>query len=216
MKSDEQEPHCIIGTKCLSQFLDQIPDKSIVYFHNLGYDICAFYSFIRTSSIDKGRRTMSTTIRYRKKEIIFKDSLSLIAMPLSKFPQAFQLDTGSKEMFPYNYYTFDKLFKSGRGEIQVAGNKELYWDQEQFEKNINLIPNCKIDENHFDMRKYVEFYCNQDVRILKEGFNSFRQMTLNNLNIDVNEVLTAPALANLYFSRNLYELVNNYNVYGGE
>ena len=190
----------------------QIPDKAIVYFHNLGYDICAFYNFIRTSSIDKGRRTMSTTLKYKKKTIIFKDSLSLIAMQLSKFPQAFQLDTGAKEMFPYNYYTFDKLFNSGIGEIKQAGCKELYWDQKQFEKNVNSIPNCKINNKQFDMKKYVEFYCNQDVRILKEGFNKFRMMCLNNLNIDVNQVLTAPSLANLYFSRNIYEKVEDYYV----
>ena len=57
MKSDEQEPHCTIGMKCLSEFLDHIPDKAIVYFHNLGYDICAFYNFIRTSRGGSGSRS---------------------------------------------------------------------------------------------------------------------------------------------------------------
>ena len=159
---------------------------------------------------------MMAKIFYKKKRIIFKDSLSLIPMKLEKFPQVFKLNTGQKEMFPYKYNTFDRLISNkGIGIINEAGKEELKWNQEQFIKNINSIKGCKVSSTKFNMIKYVEFYCNQDVRILQQGFNKFREMCLDELNIDINQVLTAPSLANLYFANNLYSKVDNYYTYGG-
>ena len=52
---------------------------------------------------------MSQTIVYESKKITFKDSYSIISMKLSKFPQTFKLKSGEKEMFPYKYYTLERL-----------------------------------------------------------------------------------------------------------
>ena len=68
---------------------------------------------------------MSQTLDYCGKKIIFKDSLSLINMKLSKFPSAFKLDSGEKEMFPYKYYTFKLLREINVGVISEAGRDEL-------------------------------------------------------------------------------------------
>ena len=91
------------GESCTDDFLDALPNHSVVYFHNLAYDARMFSNYTITNSIDKGTRTMSQTFNYSGKQIIFKDSLSLINMKLSKFPSAFNLKTGEKEMFPYKY-----------------------------------------------------------------------------------------------------------------
>ena len=48
-------------------------------------------------------------------------------MKLSAFPRAFKLECGGKEMFPYRYYTFDRL-ETNKGLISEAGNEEIQWD----------------------------------------------------------------------------------------
>ena len=119
-------------------------------------------------------------------------------------------------MFPYNYYTFENFEKLNcKGIISEAGKHELKhnWNQQQFEENLKKLG---IKQgNEFDMVEYVKFYCQQDVRILKQGFQKFRKMCWESLKIDVNNVLTAPSLANQYFTREIYEKVPDYYLYGG-
>ena len=45
-----------------------------------------------------------------------------------------------------------------------------------------------------DMLKYCEFYCQQDVNVLRIGFNAFRALT-DPINLDIFDYLTAPALS---------------------
>ena len=207
----------IIGENCLEEFLNILPNNAVVYFHNLGYDAKMFSKFDIQSSIDKGTRTMSQKFKYNGKNIIFKDSLSILSMPLAKFPSIFHLKSGEKEMFPYKYYTIERLNKNV-GIISEAGNDELKnkWNQEQFEHNIEKL-GLYLDESHetFNMKEYVKYYCEQDVRILAEGFDKFREMCLNALKIDIDEVLTAPSLANKYFEQNLYHKIPNFYKYSG-
>ena len=205
----------LIGEDCKIQFLEVLPNNSIVYFHNLGYDAKMFSDFIILNSIDKASRTMSQSIKYNGKRITFKDSLSILSMKLSKFPETFKLKCGEKEMFPYNYYTLERL-KQNKGLISEAGKDEIKinWNQKQFENNIDKL-GLRIDKDYFDMKEYVKFYCEQDVRILAEGFDKFRQMCLESLQIDIDEVLTAPSLANKYFERELYLKIDNFYKYSG-
>ena len=214
--SENKEIKFEFGRNCLNNFLDNIEDHALVYFHNLAYDIRQFNEYDITNQHVKGNKTMDGQINYKGKTIYFKDSLSVISMKLADFPTSFNLDCGIKEMFPYNYYTFENFEKLGcKGIISEAGNKELKhnWNQQQFEENLKKLG---IEEgNEFDMVEYVKFYCQQDVRILKQGFQKFRKMCWESLKIDVNNVLTAPSLANQYFTREIYEKVSDYYLYGG-
>ena len=72
-----------------------------------------------------------------------------------------------KELFPYNYYTFE-LLEENKGLIDEAGKFENWTEEDykQFNKNIDSIKGCRIDENHFDMKLYALFYCMQDVELL--------------------------------------------------
>jgi hypothetical protein len=140
-------------------------------------------------------------------------------MPLSKFPAIFKLQSGEKEMFPYKYYTLERL-KNNVGIIAEAGKDELpnKWKQKQFEENIEKLKlyvdaegnHSDVKTEYFDMKEYVKFYCEQDVNILAQGFDKFRIMCLNELKIDIDESLTAPSIANKYFEMNLYFKVKNF------
>lgn len=204
------------GRDCLTKFLDKLENNSLVYFHNLGYDIRQFNEYIIGQEINKGTKIMNATIFFKDKIIYFKDSLSVVSMKLADFPKSFGLDCGQKEMFPYKYYTFENFDKLGcKGIISEAGNQELKhnWNQQQFEKNLNKLGIAK--DNCFNMVEYVKFYCCQDVRILKQGFQKFRKMCWESLKIDVIKTVTAPSLANQYFTREIYEKIPDYYLYGG-
>lgn len=204
------------GRNCLNKFLDKIEDHALVYFHNLGYDIRQFNEYIINKECCKNTKVMNAEILYNEKTIYFKDTLSIVSMKLADFPKSFNLECGQKEMFPYKYYTFENFEKLGcKGIISEAGKQELKhnWNQQQFEENLNKLG--IVTGNEFNMVEYVKFYCCQDVRILKQGFQKFRKMCWESLKIDVNKTLTAPSLANQYFAREIYEKIPDYYLYGG-
>lgn len=204
------------GRDCLTKFLDKIENNSLVYFHNLGYDIRQFNEYIINNECSKNTKVMNAVIIYKDKKIYFKDTLSIVSMKLADFPKSFNLDCGEKEMFPYKYYTFENFEKlNNLGIISEAGKQELKhnWNQKIFEENLNKLGIVQGDK--FNMVEYVKFYCCQDVRILKQGFQKFRKMCWESLKIDVNKTLTAPSLANQYFTREIYEKIPDYYLYGG-
>ena len=130
------------GKDCLKEFLEDLPNNALVYFHNLGYDIRQFSEFNLTSGIEKGSKYMNARIVYKGKNIYFKDSLSIISMKLTDFPSSFGLETGAKEMFPYHYYKLSNLNEPGN--IKEAGKQGIHWNQKIFEENVDKISGCKI------------------------------------------------------------------------
>ena len=213
---EHQEIKFEFGRDCLTKFLDKLENNSLVYFHNLGYDIRQFNEYIINKECCKNTKVMNAEIIYKGKTIYFKDTLSIVSMKLADFPKSFNLDCGQKEMFPYKYYTFENFEKlNNLGVISEAGKQELKhsWNQKIFEENLNKLGIAK--DGKFNMVDYVKFYCCQDVRILKQGFQKFRKMCWESLKIDVNKTLTAPSLANQYFTREIYEKIPDYYLYGG-
>ena len=208
------------GEDCAKQFLNYLPDNSVCYFHNFAYDWCMFNKFATSIQkvIKKGSKVYQAKIFYYKKRLTFKDSYAVFMCKLSILPKSFGLKDIKKELFPYKYYTLERL-KTNCGLINEAGlNEDKPWnesDYEEFNKNIDLIDNCRISENTFDMYKYAEFYCCQDVRILRESFEKLAEGFLNEFGIDAKTKLTTPALANEYFRKMVYEPNGNMYEVGG-
>ena len=161
-----------IGEDCAKQLMDYLPDGSIVYFHNLAYDFRMMVDVGDVQNmLQKGTRIMNGVKKYNNKTLKFRDSLSILNFKLSKLPGMFHLeDEIKKELFPYKYYTLERL-RDNKGIISECGKDEdKVWDDDDmktFIKNIDSIPGCRIDENTFDMYKYAEFYCQQDVKVLR-------------------------------------------------
>ena len=205
------------GDDCAKQFLEAIPDHSLIYFHNLSYDINFIVKELNSvigTPIIKGSRTLMLTGLYKKKTLCFKDSYAVITKPLKMFPVMFNLQTGPKEVFPYNYYTSTLLRNSNRVGVISEACKHVS-DTETFMKNINTIANCKLSNDTFDLEVYSSYYCKQDVRILQEGFERFRCDLLEAFNLDVYDYVSISSIANRYFEEkvywingNLYDLAN--------
>ena len=225
------------GEGCDKDLLNYLPDGAVVYFHNLAYDIRmirptgtyedkvkvgskkvqkTMYNGI-IKSIIKGTKTMMADVRFNGKVIHFKDTLPVLSCKLSELPKMFDIKGIKKELFPYNYYTLDRLNRGGVGVISEAGLFEVEpWTDEQknaFKENIDGIDGCRIDDDKFDMWKYCSFYCQQDVNILREGFNKFRNGFIEDFDIDPFKFISISSLANEVFkqrvyypNRNLFEL----------
>ena len=72
----------IWGQNCAIEFLEKLPDKSLIYFHNLSYDInfiLRHLTEVKGTPIIKGSRTMQITGIYKGKAIIIKDSYTVIS-----------------------------------------------------------------------------------------------------------------------------------------
>ena len=119
----------------------------------------------------------------------------------------FNLLKVQKEIFPYQYYTFEKL-ETNKGAINEAGELEnKVWTKNNyklFNKNIDKIRRCRIDNNHFNMRIYASFYYQQDVTILRLGFNAFRNGFIKDFNIDPFNCLSISSLMNEVFNQRVY------------
>ena len=223
-----------VGEDCDRQLLEFLPDGAVVYFHNLAYDI----RMIRTKgattlestekefkngitkSIIKGTKVMKADVKYNGKTIHFKDSLPILTCKLSEFPMMFNLDGIQKEIFPYKYYTLERLKENPAiGTISEAGLREdRLWtaeDIQTFNENIDSIPGCRIDDDHFDMWKYVSFYCQQDVNILRLGFTQFRNDFKKDFNIDPYNFISISSLANEVFKQQVYYPNGNLFEVGG-
>ncbi len=181
---------------------------------------------------------MKADIKYSSKTLHFKDSLPILSCKLSQLPSMFNIkgihegdESGAriqKEIFPYKYYTLERLksnigSKDGVpraiGSINEAGLLEAkIWtaeDYKLFNSNIDKIPGCRIDENHFDMWKYASFYCQQDVNILRLGFNEFRNGFIKDFDIDPFNYISISSLANEVFNKKVFYPNGNLYKIGG-
>ena len=199
-------PRSIWGKDCAIEFLEALEDKSLVYFHNLSYDInfiLRHLDKITGTPIIKGSRTMLIQGEYNDKRLFFKDSYTVISKPLKDFPECFKLKTGAKEVFPYRYYTSEILKNSNRiGDINEA--LKYVEDKETFINNINNIKGCRISESKFDLEKYSTYYCSQDVRILREGFMKFRDDLYKEFNLNVFDYVSICSVSNKLFENRVY------------
>ena len=209
---------------CATDFLDWCDNNSLIYFHNLSYDmnfLLKHFNKVKGNPIIFNGRDMSYNVIYNKKTFTIRDSYAMISSKLEAFPSMFKLDSGVKEAFPYDYYTAERVIE-GIGNIQDAVQFVKPQLKQQFIQNIETL-DCyaKNDETSeasanevsrlFDMKKYALFYCNQDVKILRQGMSKFRKDMIEALDLDCIESLSISSVADKYFKREIY--FKNGNLY---
>ena len=215
---DEDQIHTIWGEDCAWKLLNALEDNSLTYFHNLAYDGRFLAKYGIKQCIKKGGKLMSFKITYKGKNLQFRDSWAMISSKLSDFPAMFGIEGIQKELYPYNYYTQERVSKN-IGVIDEAGKFEIVpWNDDQyklFNENIDKIPGCRISENEFNMELYCKFYCEQDVNILKIGHTTFRDLVSQELNLDIDKSISISSLANKYFELNVYSKIPELYEYAG-
>ena len=208
------------GEDCVIQLLNYLSKQSspYVFFHNLKYDFSFIAKHGISGAVKKGTRLYKARIEYNGKMILFGDTCSIITFKLADLPSMFHIEGIQKEIFPYKYYTMKRL-KTNKGVISEVGhNEDTPWnddDYKLFNDNINRIPNCRISENTFDMYKYAEFYCQQDVSVLRLCFKQFCDDFIKETNIDPHLKLTASSLAYEAIMKNVIYPNGNLFMVGG-
>ena len=211
-----------IGLDCGYQMCEELPDGCLVYFHNLGFDGRLLMKCGVSNMIKVGSKVISEDIKYQNKTIHLRDSYSMLTQPLKSFPKsfpkAFEGTNIQKELFPYDYYTHERINEGAIGNVNEAV-KVAKWnkDEEKIFRDNLIKTDSLINDEEFDMLKYCEFYCQQDVNVLRVGFNAFRNATLQDpINLDVFEYLTAPSLANDWMMQHVFLPNGNLFKVGGK
>jgi hypothetical protein len=189
-----------------------MPGDSLIYFHNLSYDINFIVNKLDRISnpIIKNGRTMSLNGMFKGKKFVFKDSYSIIPSRLKEFPRMFKLESGATEVFSYQYYSSELLNKGNQiGVISDALKFIKDAEREQFIENVNKIKGCRVDDMKFRLDLYSNYYCDQDGNILRLGFEKFRKDLLNEFALDVYNFISISSIANKLLEREVYEKNGN-------
>ena len=199
----------------VKSFFDYIKEESLLIAHNLGYD----FRFVINSKhlfdiniLDKGKSIMQCSASYKNYnddktiKLHFKDSAYVIPAKLKDFPDMFGIP-GEKEIMPYTLYNRENLSKNKirikkaikilKLENKLKNKKEMNIMIEQFKLNIKN-NGCYIDDKYYNHMKYVEFYCTRDCEILAQGYNIFRKWINEITNLDLNEYISLPSIADNY------------------
>ncbi len=208
------------SSHCATDFLDSLDTNTLCYAHNLSYDInflIHHMTYIHNGAIIKSGRVMQMTAVYGKgskeKVLMFKDTYSIISTKLSRFPSMFHLESGMKEAFPYTYYNSTRIGDRYGSVNEALQHFKTESERDTFVTNIEKLGMRNQDQ--FNMKKYCEFYCNQDVNILYQGFEWFRSSLIDAFGLDTYDFISISSIANRYMEQhcywkngNLYDLSN--------
>ena len=180
------------GENIGQQLLDYLCKGSLTYFHNLKYDSCFFINtpgwhteitersgtvlqiIMIKYKIEKGHRIIS-------KQLVFRNSYSIIPSALRNFASMFNLNV-HKEVMAYKIYTRENIerkvlpisdfFNQYRIENEDRLSKEeLISDAKQ------ILENAKeagaYDNGNIDIMKYAIYYCRKDCIVLMKGLEKF-------------------------------------------
>jgi hypothetical protein len=141
---------------------------------------------------------------YRGKILNFKDSYALITTKLRNFVDMFKLPCGDKETLPYEYSHSTTLAKGNK--IGVVKDPCEYFREDEVESFMDNLKktSCLIKSDRFWMDLYSNHYCMQNVRILKDGMEYFRESLFRAFGLDVYEFVSISNIANRIMEECVY------------
>ena len=172
--------------------------------HNANYDCRFLLKYLsKERPLVKGSRILTCqAIFYKNNDvkqqinIVIKDSVKIINMPLRDFPKRFDLKV-EKEVMPYNVYTkenIDKVYIPIASALRYI--KDV--DVERFNKNIDEWDCRSNDKSHFNIIKYSSKYCELDCHVLRKGYEKFREWMLEYTQLDIDNSITIQSLCSDY------------------
>jgi hypothetical protein len=181
---------CWKGSDCVDRALNKLSyfKRPLVYFHNLGYDSKFIVDkLINPSSVDISTSNCVSLTGYKgKTKISFHDTYAFLSCPLSSFSKMFDLEEGKYENFPHSI--FSKKSVTDATEIKLTPRLRKIIPEQYHVAETKMV-------RHMD---YAEDYCVRDVETLKKGFVTFKKWIRDELNINVDYILTSASLAHHY------------------
>jgi hypothetical protein len=210
------------------KFLDYITGngtkKSIIYFHNLKYDLALLQPYLNIiGKCVKEGQVYSIDVMYKSQKISFRDSFKYLSFGLPKFNKTLELpeEFNKKEAIAYEYYTYEN------NNVRIHKNEYLKFlkQKDKIIFNKEVIPFLD-DKDFFNPTEYYKYYLKYDCLTLKYGFEKFSKILYENVGLHTKDYLTISSLSDAYFRKNgaydgVYENKGNLRefisraVYGG-
>ena len=190
------------GKNCALNWLKSLTVNTLAIAHNLRYDVQFLMKYLSNARdlIMTGNKIKQIKGDFicgsRIIHLVFKDSYSMISMPLRDFPKMFGSEM-VKDVMPYEAYN-EETVKLEALNVEYAASFLSESDREIFLHNIQLLGLITKDGKHFYHMDYARFYCQKDVDVLENGYNTFRKWMLEATKIDINNMLSIPQLANKF------------------
>lgn len=204
------------GEHFVKKFLQQFKTNINIIFHNAKYDFKFLFKYLIIENyIDNNNKFMGCNAFFKNnnKTIKIKVSCSLLLIPfgIGKFNKIFDKDYyenkkdpnyNQKEIMPYKLYTLENVQKKF---IKIEEAFKYISDEKKKEQFINNIEKWKVgyqkeNEQYFDIIEYSKKYCELDCKILKWGYNIFRGWFLELFNLDINNYISIPSIAQDYLT----------------
>jgi hypothetical protein len=197
------------GQNCIIDWLNSLQNHSLCIAHNLRYDFQFIMKHLSCVSdiVMTGSRIKSISGIFHKRNgykliLHFKDSYCLISKKLKDFAECFKLSV-NKEIFPYSIYTEELITKSSSAYAKIhlddIKSKLIAELGSKYDDFINLATKVgSIIDNQFHYMNYADYYCRQDVRVLKAGYELYRSWMLDLTKIDIDYALSNPQIAYTY------------------
>ena len=205
-RKTKQKYH-FVGLNCAMTFLESLTDLKECYCiaHNLAYDfncIIRYLSGIR-NYIKSGKMVKCVTGTYTSPitglsvKLKLKDSYSQIPMTLKEFTKTYGIEA-IKESMPYEIYTKTNVLNKKSVKISEALScLKTEKDKNRFLSNIKRW-NLLTGEDEFNHMEYSSKYCEQDVDVLEQGYETQRRWTLEETKFDIDHLASLPQLAFKY------------------
>lgn len=181
---------CWRGSDCVEKALRRLQyyDRPLIYFHNLGYDSKFIVDKLyNPSTIDINSSNCVSLTGYMSKTLLtFHDTYAFLSCPLSSFSKMFNLEDGKYKNFPHSVFSKKSITDS----VEIKLTPRL---REIIPVKYHIPERKKV--RHMD---YAEDYCIRDVDTLKKGFVTFKKWIQEELDINVDYILTSASLAHHY------------------
>ena len=187
----------------LEQGLDKAPEFTI-FFHNLkGFDGVLTTNTLYNSNLKVTDQmgTGTKILHFKHANLIFKDSLNFLNMPLSQFPKTFGLTELKKGFFPHK---FSKL-ENWRYEGPIPDLKYYepqHMTEEKKEECETWHAQQAKEGNSWNFQTEMLDYCKSDVQLLREGCLKFAEDTMQEAGFNPLTQCITIASACHYFWRN--------------
>lgn len=192
-------------------------DRMFIFFHNLDYDSSFILRFLGQYCVGALVTNNNTILGYNIKipkfdtTICFRDSYRYITAPLRNFGKMFNLEI-EKEIYPYNYYTIEKLqsIREGRwGLVEEFLNEIEPHKRDELQQKIQRFLNPN-NSNELDVIGYSAYYCIIDCEVLRKGFDTFRKQLIEFTKLDPLNYFTISSIAySTLISKGVFEGCHN-------
>ena len=194
---DGKQKKTFYGDLCALDLMNFLPNDSMIYFHNLGYDSVFLVRFMNIrQEIREGTHCKMICGTYQSKKLVFKDSYAMISSPLRDFSKMFNL-TVKKEIMPYSLYTKNNVSKQ-----TVLFSEALQHIKTEDKEEFKIVSKDYVVNDLFNHIDYARFYCMQDCEVLAQGFKTFAGWINEAFNVSVYNFVSLPSLANECFVLN--------------